>query len=47
MRVLKECDYEAFFQRSLPFGTGLGVAAYYAVKAGYLKVDKQNNQFYI
>ncbi|XP_055908138.1 OCIA domain-containing protein 1 [Eupeodes corollae] len=37
LRVLKECDVESFFQRSLPFGTGFGLAAYFGVKHGYLK----------
>lgn len=39
LRVLKECNTEAFFQRSLPFGTGFGVAAYFGVKHGYFKVN--------
>lgn len=37
LRVLRECNSESFFQRSLPVGTGFGVAAYFAVKNGYLK----------
>ncbi|XP_055855213.1 OCIA domain-containing protein 1 [Episyrphus balteatus] len=37
LRVLKECDVESFFQRSLPFGTGFGLSAYFGVKHGYLK----------
>lgn len=37
LRTLKECDIESFFQRSLPFGTGFGLAAYFGVKHGYLK----------
>uniref|UniRef100_A0A1A9WI91 OCIA domain-containing protein n=1 Tax=Glossina brevipalpis TaxID=37001 RepID=A0A1A9WI91_9MUSC len=36
LRVLRECNLESFYQRSLPFGTGLGLAAYFAVKQGYL-----------
>lgn len=37
IRVLRECNSESFFQRSLPLGTALGVGAYLAVKNGYLK----------
>lgn len=37
MRVLRECNTESFFQRSLPLGTLLGLSTYYGVKAGYLK----------
>lgn len=37
LRALKECDVESFFQRSLPFGTGCGLAAYFGVKHGYMK----------
>lgn len=38
LKVLQECNTESFFQRSLPLGTGLGVAAFLAVQKGYLKV---------
>lgn len=34
LQVLKECNRESFYFRSLPFGTVLGTAAYYAVKGG-------------
>lgn len=34
LRVLKECNYESFYFRSLPFGTALGALAYYGVKSG-------------
>ncbi|XP_030385873.1 OCIA domain-containing protein 1 [Scaptodrosophila lebanonensis] len=37
VRALRECNTESFFQRSLPFGTGLGVLAYFGVKNGYLR----------
>ncbi|XP_032786650.2 OCIA domain-containing protein 1 [Daphnia magna] len=37
LRVLKECNYESFYFRSLPMGTALGTLAYYGVKSGYLK----------
>uniref|UniRef100_A0A1L8DCM4 OCIA domain-containing protein n=1 Tax=Nyssomyia neivai TaxID=330878 RepID=A0A1L8DCM4_9DIPT len=37
LRVLKECNIESFYQRSLPMGTALGLAAYFGVKGGYLK----------
>lgn len=36
LRILRECNTESFFQRSLPLGTGFGLAAYYAVKYGKL-----------
>lgn len=37
IRVLRECNSESFFQRSLPLGTAMGVGAYLAVKNGYLQ----------
>lgn len=37
LRVLKECNTESFFQRSLPIGTAFGVAAYFSVKSGYFR----------
>ncbi|XP_049307382.1 uncharacterized protein LOC105225804 isoform X2 [Bactrocera dorsalis] len=39
IRVLRECNSESFFQRSLPLGTALGVGAYLAVKNGFLQVN--------
>ncbi len=38
MHAIKQCDVEALVQRSIPIGTGFGLAAYYAVRGGYLKV---------
>lgn len=38
LRVLRECDTESFFRRSLPLGTSFGLAAYMAVKNGMLSV---------
>ncbi|XP_037714658.1 OCIA domain-containing protein 1 [Drosophila subpulchrella] len=37
VKALRECNTESFFQRSLPFGTGLGLLAYFGVKNGYLQ----------
>ncbi|XP_017469267.1 PREDICTED: OCIA domain-containing protein 1 [Rhagoletis zephyria] len=37
LKVLRECNTESFFQRSLPLSTALGVGAYLAVKSGYLQ----------
>ncbi|XP_018803386.1 PREDICTED: OCIA domain-containing protein 1-like isoform X1 [Bactrocera latifrons] len=37
IRVLRECNSESFFQRSLPLGTALGVGAYLAVKNGFVQ----------
>ncbi|EDV56715.1 OCIA domain-containing protein 1 isoform X2 [Drosophila erecta] len=37
LKALRECNTESFFQRSLPFGTGLGLLAYFGVKNGYLQ----------
>jgi len=37
VQAIKQCDVEALFQRSIPIGTGFGLAAYYAVRNGYLK----------
>ena len=34
LRVLKECNYESFYFRSLPLGTILGAVAFYGVKSG-------------
>lgn len=39
LRVLKECERESFFQRSMPLGTGLGVATYMAVQNGMLSAS--------
>uniref|UniRef100_A0A1B0A9I3 OCIA domain-containing protein n=1 Tax=Glossina pallidipes TaxID=7398 RepID=A0A1B0A9I3_GLOPL len=36
LRILRECNLESFYQRSLPLGTALGLAAYFGVKQGYL-----------
>lgn len=41
LRVLRECNTESFFQRSLPIGTGLGLAAYYGVKRGFLSPNQR------
>lgn len=43
MRVLKECDYESFFKRSIPLGTSFGLGAYFAVQKGMLKVGVKNS----
>ncbi|EDW01472.1 OCIA domain-containing protein 1 [Drosophila grimshawi] len=37
LKALRECNQESFVQRSLPFGTGLGLLAYFGVKNGYLR----------
>ncbi|KAF5289660.1 hypothetical protein FQR65_LT11777 [Abscondita terminalis] len=37
MRVLKDCNRESFFQRSLPLCTLLSGGIYYGVKSGFLK----------
>ncbi|EDW32843.1 GL10133 [Drosophila persimilis] len=37
VKALRECNTESFLQRSLPFGTGLGLLAYFGVKNGYLQ----------
>ncbi|XP_055702762.1 OCIA domain-containing protein 1 isoform X2 [Phlebotomus papatasi] len=37
LRVLKECNMESFYQRSLPLGTALGLAAYFGVKRGFFR----------
>jgi Ovarian carcinoma immunoreactive antigen (OCIA) len=44
LRVLRECNRESFFQRSMPIGTGLGLGAWWAVKNGYLKVGAKSFQ---
>lgn len=36
LAVLKECDMEAMIQRSIPLGTGFGVATWAAVQRGFL-----------
>lgn len=37
LKVLQECNREAFFQRSMPLGTAFGLGTYYAIQRGYLK----------
>ncbi|XP_053664639.1 OCIA domain-containing protein 1 [Anopheles marshallii] len=37
LRVLRECNRESFFQRSLPLGTVMGIGAWYAVHNKFLK----------
>ncbi|XP_053677518.1 OCIA domain-containing protein 1 [Anopheles nili] len=37
LQVLRECNRESFFQRSLPLGTAMGFGAWYAVHNKYLK----------
>ncbi|EAT47303.1 AAEL001573-PA [Aedes aegypti] len=37
LKVLQECNREAFFQRSMPLGTVFGLGTYYAVQRGFLK----------
>lgn len=41
LRVFRECNTESFFQRSLPLGTTFGLAAYFAVKQGYIPVSRE------
>lgn len=41
LRVIAECESEAFRYRSLPFSFGLGTATLLAVKNGVLKVRKR------
>jgi len=38
--MVKECLDEAFYQRSVPFATGLGFAAHYGVINGHLKGNR-------
>jgi len=37
LRVLKECNTESFFQRSLPIGTAFGLATFLGVNRGIIK----------
>ncbi|XP_059613261.1 OCIA domain-containing protein 1 isoform X2 [Phlebotomus argentipes] len=37
LRVLKECNRDSFYQRSLPLSTALGMAAFLGVKRGFLR----------
>lgn len=39
LAVLKECDMEAMIQRSIPLGTGFGVATWAAIQRGYLSAS--------
>ncbi|XP_037947162.1 OCIA domain-containing protein 1-like [Teleopsis dalmanni] len=41
LRVLRECSTESFLQRSLPFGTGFGLLAYFGVKRGYFQPNSK------
>lgn len=36
LRVLRKCNSESFWQRSLPIGVGLGVGTFLAVQRGIL-----------
>lgn len=40
LRVLRECEVESFYQRSLPLGFGMGLGAFLGVRNGILKVSK-------
>lgn len=37
LRVLRQCNKESFYQRSLPLSTVLSIGTYYAVKNGFMK----------
>ncbi|XP_062549547.1 OCIA domain-containing protein 1 [Armigeres subalbatus] len=37
LKVLQECNREAFFQRSIPLGTCFGLGTYYAIQRGFFK----------
>ncbi|CAN8006640.1 unnamed protein product [Ixodes hexagonus] len=39
LRVIKECNRESFYYRSLPFASAAMVAVHYGVKAGYLAAN--------
>lgn len=39
LAVLKECDMEAMIQRSIPLGTGFGVATWAAIQRGFLSAS--------
>nr|CAD7461658.1 unnamed protein product [Timema tahoe] len=41
LRVLRQCNKESFYQRSLPFAAVLGIGAYLGVQAGYFKGHKK------
>ncbi|CAG4978061.1 unnamed protein product [Colias eurytheme] len=45
LRVLKECNNESFFQRSLPLGTLLGLGAFFGVQNGHLKPNPRFGAF--
>ncbi|KAJ0183593.1 hypothetical protein K1T71_000016 [Dendrolimus kikuchii] len=45
LRVLGECNRESFFQRSLPLGTGLGLATLAAVQRGHFKPNPRFGAF--
>ncbi|XP_068618294.1 OCIA domain-containing protein 1 isoform X2 [Battus philenor] len=45
LRVLAECNSESFLQRSLPFGTFLGLGTYAAVNSGHLKPNPRFGAF--
>ncbi|CAH1962009.1 unnamed protein product [Acanthoscelides obtectus] len=39
LRVLKDCNYEAFYQRCLPLSALFATAAYYGCKTGYFRAN--------
>ncbi|CAH2230332.1 jg17269 [Pararge aegeria aegeria] len=45
LRVLKECNTESFYQRSLPLGTTFGLAAFFGVQGGHLKPNPRFGAF--
>ncbi|XP_023951432.2 OCIA domain-containing protein 1 [Bicyclus anynana] len=45
LRVLRECNTESFYQRSLPLGTTFGLAAYFGVQGGRLKPNPRFGAF--
>lgn len=37
LRVLRQCNRDSFYQRSIPLASILGIGTYYGVQSGYLK----------
>lgn len=51
LRVLRECNSESFWRRSLPIGTALGVGTWLAVQKGMIsgtgRFGKFSNNFHL
>jgi hypothetical protein len=45
LRVLRQCNSESFWQRSLPLGTSLGVGTFLAAQKGIISANGRFGKF--